>query len=90
MSEKESVDPTAAAIHAQAVLSVLEAALRPGKMANDRANLSEDYSSRDGGYFRSNGSQHKDEQHVAALYHARVSAGTMKPPQPTTGTGVST
>lgn len=32
----------------------------------------------------------KDEQHVAAVYHARVSAGTMKPPQPTTGTGVST
>jgi len=32
----------------------------------------------------------KDEQHVAALYHARVSAGTMKPPQPTTRAAVST
>jgi len=65
---------TAAAIHTQAII-VLEAALRPGKMANDRANLSEDYSSRDGGYFRSNGSQHGMSS--TCVYHARVSAGTM-------------
>lgn len=43
VSEKEGVEPTAAAIHVRAVFSVLQAAVTPGEFDDVRANLSEDY-----------------------------------------------
>jgi len=43
VSEKEGVEPTAAAIHARAVFSVLQAAVTPGELSDVRVNLSEDY-----------------------------------------------
>ncbi len=43
MSEKEGVEPTAAAIHIRAVFAVLQDAVTPGELADVRANLSEDY-----------------------------------------------
>jgi len=43
VSEKEGVDPTAAAIHVRAVFSVLQSAVTPGEFDDIRANLSEDY-----------------------------------------------
>ena len=43
VSEKEGLEPTAAAIHVRAVFSVLQEAVTPGELADVRANLSEDY-----------------------------------------------
>ncbi|MBV9389463.1 MAG: DUF2267 domain-containing protein [Chroococcidiopsidaceae cyanobacterium CP_BM_ER_R8_30] len=43
VSEKEGVEPPAAAIHARAVFSVIQEAVTPGEFADMRANLSEDY-----------------------------------------------
>jgi len=43
VSEKEGVDPTAAAIHVRAVFSVLQLAVTPGEFDDIRANLSRDY-----------------------------------------------
>ena len=43
VSEKEGVDPTAAAIHARAVFTVLQQAVSPGEFADVRSNFSDDY-----------------------------------------------
>jgi uncharacterized protein (DUF2267 family) len=43
VSEKEGVEPTAAAIHVRAVFSVLQSAVTPGEFDDVRVNLSEDY-----------------------------------------------
>lgn len=43
VSEKEGVEPTAAANHVRAVFSVLQQAVTPGEFADVRANLSDDY-----------------------------------------------
>ncbi len=43
VSKKESVEPTAAAIHVRAVFSVLQQAVTPGEFADVRANFSPDY-----------------------------------------------
>lgn len=43
VSEKEGVEPTAAANHVRAVFAVLQQAVSPGEMADVRVNLSEDY-----------------------------------------------
>ena len=43
VSEKESVEPTTAAMHARAVFAVLQTAVTPGEFADVRANFSEDY-----------------------------------------------
>jgi uncharacterized protein (DUF2267 family) len=43
VSEKESVEPTAAAIHVRAVFSVLQSAVTPGEFADLQANFSPDY-----------------------------------------------
>lgn len=43
VSEKEGVEPTAAAIHARAVIAVLQQAVSPGEFADVRSNFSDDY-----------------------------------------------
>jgi uncharacterized protein (DUF2267 family) len=43
VSQKESVEPTAAAMHVRAVFSVLQQAVTPGEFADVRANFSPDY-----------------------------------------------
>lgn len=43
VSEKEGVEPTAAAIHLRAVFAVLQQAVTPGEFADVRANFSDDY-----------------------------------------------
>lgn len=43
VQEKEGVEPTAAAIHARAVFSVLQSAVTPGEFTDLRANFSHDY-----------------------------------------------
>ncbi len=43
VSEKENVEPTAAAIHVRAVFTVLQSAVTPGEFADVRANFSPDY-----------------------------------------------
>ena len=43
VSQKESVDPTVAAVHVRAVFTVLQAAVTPGEFADVRANFSDDY-----------------------------------------------
>ena len=43
VSEKEGVDPTAAAIHARSVFAVLQQAVSPGEFADVRSNFSDDY-----------------------------------------------
>lgn len=43
VSEKEGVEPTAAAIHVRAVFAVLQQAVTPGEFADVRANFSDDY-----------------------------------------------
>ena len=43
VSEKEGVEPTAAAIHVRGVFSVLQQAVTPGEFDDIRVNLSDDY-----------------------------------------------
>jgi uncharacterized protein (DUF2267 family) len=43
VSEKEGVEPTAAAIHVRGVSAVLQQAVTPGEFADVRANFSDDY-----------------------------------------------
>jgi uncharacterized protein (DUF2267 family) len=43
VSQKENVEPTAAAIHVRAVFTVLQQAVTPGEFADVRANFSPDY-----------------------------------------------
>lgn len=43
VSEKAGVEPSAAAIQARAVFSVLQEAVSPGEFADVRVNLSDDY-----------------------------------------------
>ena len=43
VSEKEGVEPTAAALHVRAVFAVLQSAVSPGEFADLQVNLSDDY-----------------------------------------------
>lgn len=43
VSEKEGVEPTAAAIHVRAVFTVLKEAVTPGEFADYQANFGDDY-----------------------------------------------
>lgn len=43
VSEKEAVDPIAAANHARSVFTVLQTAVTPGEFEDVRANFSDDY-----------------------------------------------